>query len=439
MIRRSLSPFILTFAFVVFGAAGSLAQIAVTTGTVELEQADKTRVPVVGALVEVYRTDTKTGFPSSKTGKNGSFSFAGFQPGGIYALSVSAPGCAPSVFAGVKAGQEKLLITVRPGDGNKFTEAEVRAYVADMAKSGGGKAAATGDLTPEQKKAQAEYDAKAKEIAERNAKAEKANEVVNRTLKEGNAAFEAKDYDLAIAKFTEGYEVDPTFVGSAPVMLNNRATAIRARAVDIYNKNAKSADITAKVEAFAKVRTDFAEALGLYSKSFALIKDAPAADKADANIESFRKDSIQGAFETIRLSVLTEQIGEGVSAIAEAMIPEYLTLQTDAAKKDGGKLLLADLYRVAAESEKAIEAYKAILATSPDNIDALAGAGLSLVNLGYINSDKTKLQEGANLLQKYAGLAPDGHKFKADAIGLIETLKKEQNVTPQKVTTKKKP
>ena len=82
-----------------------------------------------------------------------------------------------------------------------------------------------------------------------------------------------------------------------------------------------------------------------------------------------------------------------------------------------------------------------ILESSPDNVDALAGAGLSLVNLGFINTDKTKLQEGANLLQKFVGVAPDTHKFKADVVGLMETLKKEQNVTPQKVAApaKKKP
>ena len=438
MIRRSYSLLILTIAFIALGVSASLAQTVITSGSVETEK-DGTRVPVAGALVEVYRTDTKSGFPSSKTGKNGNFSFAGFQPGGIYAFSVSAPGFAPTIFTGVKAGQEKLLITMVAGDGKKYTEAEVRDFVAQNAKSGGGSGAATGELTAEQKKLKAEEDAKRKEIEDRNAKALKANEVVNRTLKEGNTAFEAKDYDTAIAKFTEGYEVDPTFVGSAPVMLNNRATATRARAVDLYNKNAKNTDITAKVEAFGKVRASFLEAITLYDKSLTMIRNASAADKADPNIESFRKDAVNGAYETIRLSVLTEQVGEGVPAMAATIMPDYITLQTDAAKKNEGKLIMADLYRVANESEKAIEAYKAILETSPDNIDALAGAGLSLVNLGYINGDKTKLQEGANLLQKFAGLAPDTHKYKPDAVGLIETLKKEQNVTPQKVTTKKKP
>jgi hypothetical protein len=99
---------------------------------------------------------------------------------------------------------------------------------------------------------------------------------------------------------------------------------------------------------------------------------------------------------------------------------------------------LADLYRVAGDSENAIAEYKKILETSPTDPDAMAGAGLSLVNLGYMNDDKTKLQEGANLLQQFANTAPATHRYKDDAVALIESLKKEQNVTPQKVTPAKK-
>ena len=141
------------------------------------------------------------------------------------------------------------------------------------------------------------------------------------------------------------------------------------------------------------------------------------------------------------MAVRTEQVDPMVIDAAKVLIPEYLNVETDAAKKAEANLTFADLYRVVGDSENAIAAYKTILATSPDNADALAGAGLSLVNLGYINNDKAKLQEGANLLQKFAGIAPDTNKYKADALALIETLKKESNVTPQKVTTtpKRKP
>jgi hypothetical protein len=62
---------------------------------------------------------------------------------------------------------------------------------------------------------------------------------VTKAVKEGNDAFAAKNYDLAIAKYDEGIAADPEFVGSAPIFYNNRGTALTARAVDTYNKAIK--------------------------------------------------------------------------------------------------------------------------------------------------------------------------------------------------------
>ena len=53
------------------------------------------------------------------------------------------------------------------------------------------------------------------------------NEVIGQALKDGNAAFTAKNFDLAISKYDEGIAADPDFVGSAPVLLNNRGAVFR--------------------------------------------------------------------------------------------------------------------------------------------------------------------------------------------------------------------
>ncbi len=437
MVLRSYLTFILAAAFLAAASVGVLAQNAPVSGTVELNT-NGTRTPVGGALIEVYRTDIKSGFPSAKTDKKGIFSFAGMPIGAVFAFAVSAPGCSPTIFTGVKAGQEKLPITMIPGDGKKYTEAEVRDYIA----KGGAKTETSGELTAEQKKAQAEFEAKKKEIESKNAKANSVNEIVNRTLKEGNDAFTAKNFDLAIAKYTEGIDADPNFVGSAPVMLNNRGAALTGRGIDTFNKNVKNPDATARNEAKLNAKKDFAAAADSYMLSYNVVKNAPAADITDAkNAEASKFAALRGAKETGRLSVLIEQVDEKVIEVAKALFPEYQIVETDPVKKAEASLILADLYRVAADFDNAIASYRKILETSPDSIDALAGAGLSLVNVGYINNDKTKLQDGANLLQRFVGLAPDTHKYKADAVGLIESLKKEQNVTPQKGAggTKKKP
>ena len=439
MFRKSLISFIFVAAFMTITHTAAIAQSAPVNGSVELVKADGTKEPVAGAVVEPYRMDIKSGFPSAKTDKKGQFAFAGFPLGATFVLSVSAPGCAPTLYPGVRAGQEKLLISLSPGDGHKFTEDEARKGAAAKPAGGNTSGEKPAELTADQKKAQAEYEAKKAEVEAKNAKAAKTNEVISRAVKEGNDAFTAKNYDLAVAKYTEGIDADPQFVGSAPILLNNRSTTLTARAVDSYNKAIKLTDPTEKVAAYTAVKKDLADASDGYLKSWNVLVNAPATDIVDkANYEATKLGALRGAKDTYWKAVRTEQVDPSVIESAKLLIPEYLKVETDPVKKAEASVTFADLYRVVGDSENAIAAYKKILETSPDDPDALAGAGLSLVNLGYINNDKTKLQEGANMLQKFASIAPDTNKYKADALALIETLKKEQNVTPQKVTTTRK-
>lgn len=441
MFRKSLISFIFAGIVVFIGGVAVFAQNAPVSGTVELLKADGTRSPVEGALVEVFRTDIKASSPPAKTNKRGEFNFAGLQLGWTFILSVSAPGAAPTYMPNVKAGQERLLITMSPGDGTRWSDAEARAQAAKPKVAAGSPEAVQN--TEEMKKAQADYEAKKKEVEDKNKKASQVNEIVTAALKAGNEAFAAKNYDVAIVKYDEGIAADPTFVGSAPIFYNNRGIALRTRGVDYYNAGIKATDVAMKVENAGKAKKDFADAAAGYLNSWNVLKNAPAADVSDkANFDSNKLGTLRGSIEVYQMAVRTEQVDQSVIDAAKVIIPEYMQVETDPAKKAAANLAFADLYRVVGDSDNAIIAYKAILETSPDNPDALVGAGLSLVNIGYINNDKTKLQEGSNLLQKFVGIAPDTNKYKADALALIDTLKKEQNVTPQKVPStpgKKKP
>lgn len=442
MFRKSFISFIFVAAFMAIGYTAAIAQSAPVNGSVELVKADGTKEPVAGALVEPYRTDIKSGFPSAKTDKKGQFAFAGFPLGATFVLSVSGPGCAPTLYPGVKAGQEKLLVTLSPGDGHKFTEDEARKGAA--AKPAGGPAGGekSADLTAEQKKAQADYEAKKAEVEAKNAKAEKTNEVVSRAVKEGNEAFTAKNYDVAVAKYTEGIDADPEFVGSAPILLNNRSTTLTARAVDNYNKAIKLTDPSEKVAAYTAVKKDLADASDGYLKSWNVLSKAPATEIVDkANYEATKLGTLRGAKDTYWKAVRTEQVDPSVIESAKILIPEYLKVETDPAKKAEANVTFADLYRVNGDFASAVTAYKAILETSPDNPEALAGAGLCLFALGAEkNNDKAMYQEATNFLQKFVSVAPDTNKLKPDAVAILDQLKKEQNVTPQKTApARKKP
>jgi tetratricopeptide (TPR) repeat protein len=272
----------------------------------------------------------------------------------------------------------------------------------------------------------------------KNKDLENRNEIIQRAVKEGNDAYTAKNYDIAIVKYTEGIDADPDFVGSAPILLSNRSLVLRDRARDLFNQTVKSADATTKLQNYAKVKKDLGDAADGFTRALNVIKNAPAADIKDANAVNAQKTKVlQGALEIYQLMVRSEQVDPEKIEQAKVILNEYSNAQTDAAKKIEAKLTIADLYRVAADSNNAIAAYKDILATNPDNVDALAGAGLSLVNLGFLNTDKAAMQEGANFLQKFIAVAPETHRYKQDAAGLIEALKAE-NVAPQKASAPKK-
>ncbi len=442
MFRKSIILTAIIFAVAAMGGVNAFGQTAATSGKIELLKADGTREPVAGAVIDVYRIDVKSGFPSNKTGKKGDFAFAGLLLGATYALSVSAPNCEPKIFPGVRAGQEKLLFTMQPGDGRKLTETEVRESLANPAKAGDPGASTSGEKKGEKSKEQLEYEAKVAEITAKNEKAAKNYDAVNLLLKEGADAVNAKNYDLAIAKYDEGITIEPNFVGSTPVLLNNRGTSLRLRAVETYNKSVKLTEVSEKIAGYNKAKQDILDAADSHMRAWKMANEAPATEIKDpAFNEGNKLNATREAKEAFRIAVATEQVDPGVIEAAKVMIPQYIALEPDAAKKAGAMLIMADLYRVVGDSPNAILEYKKILETSPENPDALAGVGLSLVNEGYVKDDKAMLQEAANYLQKFVSVAPDTHKYKANAAEAITTLKTLSNVAPQKpaATPKKKP
>jgi tetratricopeptide (TPR) repeat protein len=402
---------------------------------VEIENPDGTRVPAAGALIEVYRTDIKASLPSNKTDKKGSFAFAGLPYNGTFTFAVSAPGASPTIFPNVKAGQEKLVITLHPGDGHKLTEADARKGTAIMANP-----TASAELSAEDKKARADYEKQAADVAAKNERNQKSGEIAQSSLKAGNEAFTSKNYDVAIAKYTEGVDAQPDFVGSAPVLLSNRGAAYDARAIKVYNEFAKSPDPAAKADAYGKTKSDLKEAIASYQAAWKIYQTAPAADITNPQQNEANKlMTLRGARDAFKHASLTEQVDPAMIEAATTLLTEYEKAETDAAKKVEAGLILGDLYRVSQEREKSIEAYKKVLETQPDNVDALAGAGLVLVDLSWLkDNDKAMAQEGANYLQKFVSLAPDTHKLKEGAKGYLDILK-TQSIVPVKGATKKKP
>ena len=431
MFRKAFISTVFLCSIIAAGSVAAVAQLGPVSGRVVITGADGKDVGVPNALIDLYRVDVKGTLPSGHTDKNGNFAFAGVPFGGTYVIAVSAPKVQPQYFRGIKAGNDQLYFRMIAGGGERFTEEQVRQGAA-AAPQGTGQT----ELTAEQKKQQAEYEQKKKQVEEANAKITKATEVIQASFTAGNEAFKTKNYDLAIQKYDEGIAADPEFIGSVTPLSNNRGVAYMYKALDERNKAIQATDATAKAEGLTKAKQDFDESVNSFLKSWKMLKaGAPSAEFPQANYDATKMGALTGARDALQLVARTELVDQTSMDAANLLIPEYLAVETDAAKKTGALLIVADMHRANGEYQAAIDAYKKVLEASPDNPDALAMIGVCYYALGAANnSDKAMYQEGANYLQKYLAVAPEGHKYKKDVAEILDALKKE-NVTPQKVTT----
>jgi tetratricopeptide (TPR) repeat protein len=427
----SFNAAVLIAAFLMLGTTVFTQSLAVR-GTVTLVKADGTKEPVADAQIDAYRTDLDSGtLPPTKTNKKGEFVLA-VPAGRKYTLTVSAPGTAPGIARNISAGMENVDVTVYPGDGKRFTEAEARSAIK------------AGDQTQpkneeELKKAQAEYQKQLAKYNEEKSKAENTNKIVNAALKDGDAAFKAKDWSTAIAKFDEGINADPEFEGSAPVLLNYKGVALKSRAFESYER-ANKGDASLKAAELEKAKADFLASMEAYDRGLKVLAAAKAPDAAaQATYDKSKFNILSNYVESYRLIVKTKaDVTKAKDAVP--VYEQYFAVETDPAKKLSARLALADMLREAGESEQAIAEYRTVLETSPDNPDALAGIGLSLFNVGVTEDNKPKMQEGLNFMQKFADTAPDTHPLKASVKDAVEYLKTEQKLAPQKSgPTKKKP
>ena len=447
MFRKNYFTFLLTITLFLISSVVIFAQNSPVNGRVELKKADGTTEPVAGALIEVFRIDIKSKLPAGKTDKKGNFAFAGLPLGATFAFSISAPNISPEIFPNVRAGTQNMVITVSAGNGKQWTEDEVRQALAKPKTTG----TTTGETpkaetTAEQKKAKEEYDKKVAEIAAKNEKVKNSTAIIQKSLEEGQKAFDAKNYDLAIIKFDEGYNADPDFAGSAPVLLNNKALALKSRGFDFYRKSVT--DSANKASLMEMVKKDFTDSINASQKALDILKTATTTDaNLQKSYDSNKVAALSNMVETYRLTLETKA-DESKTQEAVATLEAYLLTQTDVAIKTKVALNVADAIRKTGNSDAAIPLYRKILEISPDQPEALAGLGLSLFNSGAVadangqkQEGKAQMQEGLDLMQRFVDVSPTKpddtqqmKELKASVKEAVDYLK-TQNLAPQKTKT----
>jgi tetratricopeptide (TPR) repeat protein len=429
MFRRHLSPIFAIIAVALLTSLSVSAQNGQLRGTVTLKQADGTVVPAADALVDVFRSDLPGDF-NLKANKKGEFVHAGLPLTGTYTIAVSMPGAQPYYLPGVKVGREDVKIELAAGDGRRLTRADIKTL---MARTPGG---ATGDsaASAEEKAKRAELIKKNAEIEAANKKAEASNAAVERTFRAGNEALKAKNYDLAIAQYDEGLAADPEHPG-APALLTNKTMALNSRAVDKYNTAVKATDDASKNAGIEAAKQDWRAAFEASNKAVTMLKASPApTDPAAANSAKLNLYfALMARAEASRLFVTKvdpTQADAGVAAFQE-----YTAVETDPVKKAKAEHDLAQMLFDANVFDKALLEYQKILEANPDDLDALLRSGQALFNIGAINTDKAKYQEAANYLARFVEKAPDTNPYKADAKAILDMMKDQANVKPEKTAT----
>ena len=423
MYRRNL--FLLTAAVVlaVGTALPVLAQTGELRGKVEFTQADGTKVPAAQAQIDVYRVDLP-GKYEVKANKKGEFAFAGLPYVGEYVVVVSHTGAQPTWQERVKVGRgNELGFLLTAGDGKRPTLDEIKAAMAAS-----GAAPASNESASDRAKRE-ELAKKNAEIMAANKKAGEINEIVGRTFKAGNEAVKAGNFDEGIKQFDEGLAADP----EQPALLTNKANALKLRGVNKYNDSLKSTDDATKTAGFAAAKADFTAAKDTSAKAVELIKKQAAAttDPTDQQRQNLNKLAALNVYaETMRLFV-TKVDGSQADAGAAAY-QEYLAIEVDPERKAKAEQALAQMLFDANAFDKALVQYQKILETNPDNLDALLRSGMALFNIGAISNDKAKYQEAANYLARFVEKAPDTDAMKADAKAILENLKDQENVKPEK-------
>ncbi|HEV8588844.1 MAG TPA: carboxypeptidase regulatory-like domain-containing protein [Pyrinomonadaceae bacterium] len=429
--RRYLFNIVIGSAVIVGAALVGSAQTGALRGSVKLIGPDGNAAPVVGAIIDVYRTDI-SGEYHTKTDKSGKWVFAGLPLVGEYVVSVSAPGAQPNATGGIKVINRDAPVDVvlNPGDGKKLSKDEAIA----VAKSGGATSSGNtgGDAAAKTKQAEElkKYEAEKNRVTN-------INETLQRTFKAGQDAINAKNYDEAVKQFDEGLAADPEQV----VLYSKKSLTLRLRGVDHYNASVKGTDQAQKAADMESAKKDFQGAVDAANKGLEVAnKETPPTDpQAQASQTSKKLEILSYRAEGMRLLVKTDA-SQGEAALKA--YAEYIAAETDPAKKARAERDVAQILfdtanaasDVGAAYNRAVDAYKKILEADPNDTEAILRIGQSLFNIGAINNDKTKYQEAVNYLQLYVDKAADG-QLKTEAKELIDVSKAQANVTPEKIST----
>jgi tetratricopeptide (TPR) repeat protein len=395
-------------------AVAASAQTTSIEGNVKVKAADGTMKPVANALIDVYRTDV-AGHWNVKSDKAGHFIRLGIPIQGSYLFVVSAPECQPTWAPNAKVSQGTPFdFVLNPGDGSVPTYEQVMAALKSGTASPSTPNVSAGD--------KAKLDAAAKERAERAKEAQALqgarDEAINH-FKQGVALKDAKNYEGAITEFEQAAAIDPgKHTSFVEVVYKSRVQASESHyqlGADLFNKKDKPG-----------AKTHFEKAYEEAKQAIALASTVTEDPNVKNDLIIYHNILIKNAM------LLAEHYGE-MNVVGDSVkaIDNLETL--DPTNKVKYEVQKGDLYRVAGNSdpnmsEKAVATYKSVLASDPNNLEALYNLGIALLG----SSEKEKIQESLNYLSDFVAKAPPADKRIPDTKATIEAIKTQYKIEAEK-------
>jgi tetratricopeptide (TPR) repeat protein len=216
------------------------------TGTIQGDAKGTDGKPLVGATVQIERTDIKQSF-KTKTDKKGHYVYTGLGLPGTYSVTLEVDGKEVDAMTGVKPA----------------ATAEVNFDLKAKADNAGKAATASAEeverkMTPAQK---AEFEKKKKDAEAAMAK----NKELNDAFNQGIDAETQKNYEVAIQQFEKASTLGPT----QPVVWSHLADNYSIRS-DKETGDTQQADLTKGAAAYSKA-IELEPANAAYHNNYALI------------------------------------------------------------------------------------------------------------------------------------------------------------------------
>jgi tetratricopeptide (TPR) repeat protein len=395
-----------------------LAQSGQVEGTVKLKAADGSLKPAPGIQVDIYRLDIKGHF-DVKTDKNGHYVRLGLPLQGTFLFVFSGPGATPTWMNNLRITQMPVVdITLDAGDGRTLTFDEIQKQIGQQKASGGGGAAQPPPKTmsaadrAKAEAAQKEQETKIKEAKDTQASFDQAREHYNT----GVEMMKAANYQNALSEFEQASAVDPS-KHAVILMLNYRANANLAEAhyqlgVEQFNKKQRP-----------EAKAHFEAAVAAVKKSLALAPTDTAENNPNLNNDLVIYYNILAK----NVSLLVEYYG--AADLVDPTIKEIEKAETiDPTNVNKWGVIKADMYRSAGQTDKAVAAYKKVIAADAGNVDALYGLGLTLI----ASTERPQIQEGANALAEFVAKAPPTDKRVPIVKDALEGVKNAYKVEAEK-------